>query len=58
MERMGDEEDPAAAAMFTGPLSVDLPLLAIFSFPLTSSDDSYYVQGKRIDYTRQVGEVR
>jgi hypothetical protein len=32
MERMGDEQDPAAA-MFTGPLRVDLPLLAIFLVP-------------------------
>jgi hypothetical protein len=56
MERMGDEQKPAAA-MFTGPLRVDLPLLAIFFFLGTSSDDSYYVQSKRIDYTRQVGEV-
>jgi hypothetical protein len=53
---MCDEQDPAAA-MFTGPLRLDLPLLAIFFFLGTSSDDSYYVQSKRIDYTRQVGEV-
>jgi hypothetical protein len=57
VERIGNEPDPAAA-MFTGPLRVDLKLLTIFSFLQTSSDCSSYVQSKRIDYTRQVSEVR